>query len=100
MQLYPIAIIERQCFRMTVGEDTVISFELVEVVKGLGFTIQKMSLHSIGGNKAHLAIEIDVSQVLLPGLIMALKHHPRVLEFKHESEFDQLKELVKAIDEE
>lgn len=59
-----------------------------------------MSLTNIGGNKAYLVFEIDMPDMLLPGVVMAIKHYPGVFEFKHENELDQSKELVKTIDEE
>lgn len=91
---------ERQCLIMTVSDEPAVSFELIEMINKLGYVIQKMSLTAIGGGIARLVVDINMPDVLLPGLVMALKHHPQVQEFKHENEFDQLKTMVKAIDEE
>lgn len=91
---------ERQCLIMTVSDDPAVSFELIEVIKRLGYGIQKMSLTAIGGGNAQLVVNIDLPNVLLPGLVMTLKHHPRVQEVKIENEFDQFKTRITAIDEE
>lgn len=91
---------ERQCFMMTVSDDPTVAFELVEMINRLGYVIQKMSLTTVGSGIARLVVDLNMPDVLLPPLVMALKHHPQVQELKIENEFDQLKIRVTAIDEE
>jgi len=92
--------IERQCFRMMVSEELTVSFELVEAIRGWGYVIQKMSLTAQGGGKAVLVVFMDMDESSLPVLLVALKKHPLVQELTYENEFNKLKTMVKAFDEE
>ncbi|MES2277929.1 MAG: hypothetical protein V4592_18015 [Bacteroidota bacterium] len=76
------------------------SFELVEMIRGWGYAIQKMTLTALGGGKAILKVFIEMDESLLPAFLSVLKQHPLVQELKHENEFDQLRTMVKAFDEE